>query len=118
MENLSTLMCLQNLSSLESLTLDFCPELFLNSDDVLPFTLQYLKISSCNKLSALPRLHENLSALKELHIEDCEQLTTVVGLCNLTSLELMVISFCPKFHFLPDEQLPNSTLDIEIEDCP
>ncbi|URE10186.1 disease resistance RPP13-like protein 1 [Musa troglodytarum] len=117
-EQLSTLMCLQNLNSLESLTLDLCPELFLNSDDVLPFTLQYLKISSCNKLSALPRLHENLSALKELHIEDCEQLTTVVGLCNLTSLELMVISFCPKFHFLPDEQLPNSTLDIEIEDCP
>ncbi|THU51605.1 hypothetical protein C4D60_Mb06t32790 [Musa balbisiana] len=117
-EQLSTLMCLQNLNSLESLTLDMCPELFLNSDDVLPFTLQYLKISSCNKLSALPRLHENLSALKELHIEDCEELTTAVGLCNLTSLELMVISFCHKFHFLPDEQLPNSTLDIEIEDCP
>lgn len=117
-EQLSTLMCLQNLNSLESLTLDMCPELFLNSDDVLPFTLQYLEISSCNKLSALPRLHENLSALKELHIEDCEELTTAVGLCNLTSLELMVIAFCPKFHFLPDEQLPNSTLDIEIEDCP
>ncbi|RRT73568.1 hypothetical protein B296_00026168 [Ensete ventricosum] len=117
-EQISTLMCLQNLNSLESLTLDACPELFLNSDDVLPVTLQYLEISSCNKLSALPRLHENLSALKELHIEDCEQLTTVVGLCNLTSLELMVISFCPKFHFLPDEQLPTSTLDIEIEDCP
>ncbi|RWW64890.1 hypothetical protein BHE74_00027833 [Ensete ventricosum] len=117
-EQISTLMCLQNLNSLESLTLDACPELFLNSDDVLPVTLQYLEISSCNKLSALPRLHENLSALKELHIKDCEQLTTVVGLCNLTSLELMVISFCPKFHFLPDEQLPTSTLDIEIEDCP
>ncbi|XP_034704720.1 putative disease resistance protein At3g14460 [Vitis riparia] len=61
------------------------------------------------------------TALKELRISDFQSLKSVasMGLRNLISLEILVLSNCPKLRsVVPKEGLPPTLAELEIEDCP
>ncbi|KAJ0978827.1 hypothetical protein J5N97_014301 [Dioscorea zingiberensis] len=109
---------LQNLSSIENLQISACEKLFLPLDEALPSTLKSFKLDGCHNLKSIPVFHDKLSELNELVIENCERLTSVAGLHNLTSLETLEIRNCRDLQLSPNEALPSTTLEVKIVDCP
>ncbi|KAJ0978860.1 hypothetical protein J5N97_014334 [Dioscorea zingiberensis] len=113
---LTTVLGLHELMSLEKLDMHALPKLQFSPGDWLPSTLHSLKVVSCIDLSWLP-LHHHLSTLKELLIMNCPQLAELEGLQNLSSIENLEISECEKL-FLPlDEALPSTLKSFKLEGC-
>ncbi|KAM0954097.1 putative virus X resistance protein-like, coiled-coil [Dioscorea sansibarensis] len=109
---------LQHLFYIENLEISDCDKLLLPLDMALPSSLKFFKLCSCNNLKSIPVFHENLSELHELVIEDCERLSSVTGLHNLTSLKALEINNCRDLRLSSSEALPSSTLEVEVVDCP
>ncbi|XP_044472546.1 putative disease resistance RPP13-like protein 1 [Mangifera indica] len=91
---------LYRLTSLKDLSIgEECPEVVSfpqeESGMMLPTSLTYLKIQN------FPNL-ERLSS----------------GIQNLTCLETLSLSACPKLKFLPEDCLPSSLLELYIHGCP
>ncbi|XP_049401766.1 putative disease resistance protein RGA4 isoform X2 [Solanum stenotomum] len=90
---------LDNLTSLESLTLDRCKRLqHLNFSDAMP-KLRLLWISDCPLVEALSDGLGNLVSLEELYLQDCEKLELLPSrdaMRRLTKLWNMGIKGCPK----------------------
>ncbi|XP_044465073.1 putative disease resistance RPP13-like protein 1 [Mangifera indica] len=109
-------------SSLEKLRITKCTELKSVAYLRNLTSLQTLMISKCPKLKSLPKPPSSLpeleienSSLEELRITECRELKSVACLRNLTSLQTLVISNCPKLKSLP--KLPPSLLELEIKEC-
>jgi hypothetical protein len=58
--------------------------------------LRLLRISSCEKLTAVPEWIHNYTSLQELEIYGCSSLTSLPeGMRSLTSLQRLKINNCP-----------------------
>lgn len=68
-------------------------------------SLESLKIEGFQNLESLS-LPPDLPALKTLEINYCNQLSSVVGLGHLSSVEQLKLTKCPNLHFSQNEQLP------------
>uniref|UniRef100_A0A2N9H3G0 Uncharacterized protein n=1 Tax=Fagus sylvatica TaxID=28930 RepID=A0A2N9H3G0_FAGSY len=99
---------MQHLTSLKKLHIGKCKELDLfseESDDSTQCvtTLQELEISVYHRLITLPKWIGNVTSLQRLDISKCPNLTSLPeGIGNLTSLQRLDISKCPKLTSLPE----------------
>ncbi|XP_010938736.1 putative disease resistance protein RGA3 [Elaeis guineensis] len=71
--------------------------------------LQYLKVSNSHRLRML-HLHQNLSSLRVVRIENCPNLTTTAGLQCFSSLQCLEIYKCGHSWISRDEKLASKTL--------
>ncbi|PHT39140.1 hypothetical protein CQW23_22713 [Capsicum baccatum] len=93
--------CLTHLTSLETLTIAYCPELDLSSEEEMQFqvpgNLSTLNLWELDKLMSLPLWLRHFSAtLKSLYISGCPNFTTIpewIG--DLVALNLLEIYECP-----------------------
>ncbi|KAM3356669.1 hypothetical protein P3S68_023383 [Capsicum galapagoense] len=101
-ENLISLStCLTHLTSLETLTITYCPELDLSNEEKMQFqvpgNLSTLNLWELDKLMSLPLWLRHFSAtLKSLYISGCPNFTTIpewIG--DLVALNLLEIYECP-----------------------
>ncbi|PHU21190.1 hypothetical protein BC332_06297 [Capsicum chinense] len=101
-ENLISLStCLTHLTSLETLTITYCPELDLSNEEEMQFqvsgNLSTLNLWELDKLMLLPVWLRHFSAtLKSLYISGCPNFTTIpewIG--DLVALNLLEIYECP-----------------------
>ncbi|RDX75102.1 putative disease resistance RPP13-like protein 1, partial [Mucuna pruriens] len=132
------------LPSLEELDIKDCPQVELLSDAGLPSNLKVMNISNCSKLiTSLKRvLMANTSlqtlsigevdvesfpdegllplSLTSLHYRSCPDLRKLnyKGLCHLSSLEQLILVYCPNLQCLPEEGLPRSISTLQIWGCP
>ncbi|CBI40169.3 unnamed protein product, partial [Vitis vinifera] len=84
--------------------------------------LQYLYIEGCPSLRRFPE-GELSTTLKLLRIFRCESLESLpeasMGLRNLISLKILVLSSCPELgSVVPKEGLPPTLAELTIIDCP
>ncbi|XP_077239488.1 uncharacterized protein LOC143880404 [Tasmannia lanceolata] len=92
---------MQSLTSLNSLRINSCPQLFSlfpddnNNEYGLPTTLVHLYIGGCENPKSLPKRMQ-----------------------NLTSLEYLSIWNCPEIAFLPEDGLPTTLRYLHISECP
>ncbi|VVA29483.1 PREDICTED: putative disease resistance [Prunus dulcis] len=135
------------LPSLQSMSIENCPEMHSFFEGGLPSKLKSVSIRSCKKLIAnrvqwsLPRLtslrHLTVSfeeceavdsfpeegllpfSLTSLWISSLLNLRTIEGeLTHLTSLQELTIQMCPELQCLPDEGLQTSLSHLQISECP
>ncbi|KAL6327933.1 hypothetical protein AAG906_031277 [Vitis piasezkii] len=83
---------LENLSSLEELSISKCPKLVTFPEEKLPSSLKLLRISACANLVSLPKRLNELSVLQHLAIDSCHALRS-----------------------LPEEGLPASVRSLSIQ---
>ncbi|XP_070680444.1 disease resistance protein RGA2-like [Malus domestica] len=93
-----------NLTSLQELVIDHCPNLAALPEGIANLTsLQSLRIEDCPNLAALPEGIANLTSLQSLRIEDCPNLAALPeGFANLTSLQSLRIEDCPNLAALQE----------------
>lgn len=93
---------LNNLSCLESLSIEECHDLKSLPDEPLKF-LEFLKIAYCDKLSHLPcQMIESAINLRSLRVSDCPNLSCLpLPLDNKTLLSSLWISNCLQFSSVP-----------------
>ncbi|XP_008805355.1 putative disease resistance protein RGA3 [Phoenix dactylifera] len=116
MEDVEGLTALPALRSLKSLDLGGKWNNKLWSSSLELKTLQSLRISFSMNLRIL-HLHEILLKLKNLEIEHCPKLTSVVGLHELPSLERLELYALPELQISPDYQLPSSLQTFHVTSC-
>ncbi|KHN23474.1 Putative disease resistance RPP13-like protein 1 [Glycine soja] len=131
------------LPSLTSLCIRDCPRVEF-SDGCLPSSLKHLDLLYCPKLvvslkgalganPSLERLHIlkvdkesfpdidllplSLTYLRILLSPDLRKLD-YKGLCQLSSLEKLILYDCPSLQCLPEEGLPKSISTFKIQNCP
>ncbi|KAJ4709306.1 Disease resistance protein [Melia azedarach] len=139
---------LRNVTSLQQLAISNCPSIEYFPEDGFPTDLCSLEIdylnmykplfesglysfSSVTQLSlsgegsdvvsfpledtamALP---VSLTKLSVDNFPDLERLSSTIG--NLTSLEILRLSDCPKLKYFPEKGLPHSLLNLQITGCP
>ncbi|XP_077239371.1 putative disease resistance protein RGA3 isoform X2 [Tasmannia lanceolata] len=119
-----------------------------NNEYGLPTTLVSLSIHGCKNLKSLPKRMQSLTSLKCLIINGCPQLFSLFpddnnneyglptnlftlficacenlkslpnGMENLTSLNDLLIMFCPEISSLPEDGLPTTLTLLHISGCP
>ncbi|GKV39820.1 hypothetical protein SLEP1_g47536 [Rubroshorea leprosula] len=112
---------LQNLNSLQDLTIKDCPKLLSLPKGLLQNlnSLQHLTIEDCPKLRSLPKgLLQNLNSLQDLAIKDCTKLQSLPKGRLPPSLQELYIENCPDLQSLPKEGLPPLLKKLWIENCP
>ncbi|KAJ8775156.1 hypothetical protein K2173_020160 [Erythroxylum novogranatense] len=135
---------IQHLTSLQTLTVDGCPELRLLPEETLPSSLISLYIRDLQNLESIVNNKiQHLSNLKDLSVSNCPKLKSVPeeglpftitslqisnfadleslnskGLQSLTSLDELFIQNCPKLQSLSEEGLPSSLSFLFIFKCP
>ena len=137
---------IRTLTALEQLYLDDLPNLVSFAQGGLPHSLQYFKVTRCDKVKpsvewglqglvslqeftiageiSAPLLKEQLlpTSLHRLTIHNCRSLEFLPaeGLQHLTSLQNLTITFCPSLEFLPAEGLLHLTSlqKLRIRRCP
>jgi hypothetical protein len=96
--------------------------------------LKVLTIKNCPKFRTLPdfsslvkleirkcgitELNLNQLGLKDIHIEDCTQLTSLLGLQNLSLKQTLYIARCPLLVLSLNQILLPKSICLEIVDCP
>ncbi|KAJ4963533.1 hypothetical protein NE237_023472 [Protea cynaroides] len=116
---------LQHLTSLARLVIFKCPKLvsLTNNEEeeqrlLLPFCLQYLKLSNCDNLQKLPQSLCNLRCLTQLIIEGATRLACFPKeLHTLMSLHKLKISSCPNLVSLAEMKLPIGLQSLHIKEC-
>ena len=124
---LTTIVDLQSLKSLEVLVIRNCPVQFA-PDEHLPSSLHSLTVTDCKNLQFFPLVdsHElqfgqdkSLQLmLQNVHISSCGKLKEVAGLQYLTSLKSLELKKCPLLQIIPDERLLSRPQHVEVTDCP
>lgn len=109
---------LSNLVHLKFLLLVECPQLRYWTDRHLPTMLISMVIVSCDMLSSLPPLDENLRSLEVLEIWKCSKLKTIQGLHCLTSLKTLKIINCSEICISLAERLQVRLRFGTIRNCP
>ncbi|KAF7138164.1 hypothetical protein RHSIM_Rhsim07G0059600 [Rhododendron simsii] len=94
-ENCFSLPPLGQMSSLESLRINYCPKIETFPEGGLPSGLTSLRIWKCEKLKSLP-----------------EQLHTL-----LPSLQSLVLLDCPEIESFSEGSLPSKLVDLTIRNC-
>ncbi|KAF4359838.1 hypothetical protein G4B88_020359, partial [Cannabis sativa] len=120
-EDLTSIMGIDNLPSLVSITIQYCPNLttLLEGIDNLP-ALKDIDIKLCHNLTSVLEGVDTLPSLTSICIEQCRNLTSVLeGIDNLPSLESVNIFNCPSLTSVLEgiDNLP-SLKSIYIRDCP
>ncbi|XP_078154348.1 putative disease resistance protein RGA3 [Carex rostrata] len=89
--------CLQNLTSLKTLAIQYCAHLVSIPAEVTSNlkSLSELDLYSCDKLQSLGGL-QFLASLSKLHLGRCDKLQSLGGLRFLASLQDVYIRDCPK----------------------
>uniref|UniRef100_A0A5B6Z1K5 Putative disease resistance RPP13-like protein 1 n=2 Tax=Davidia involucrata TaxID=16924 RepID=A0A5B6Z1K5_DAVIN len=108
-----------NNTSLGYLHINWCPSLTSFPKDVLPATLETLRLCNCENLESLSEvtMPSNMS-LRHFHVINCRNLKSLPeGLHNLTRLETMEINECHSLVSLPDGWLPASLVSLSIVGC-
>ncbi|KAJ6861563.1 LOW QUALITY PROTEIN: disease resistance protein RGA1, partial [Populus alba x Populus x berolinensis] len=98
--NVSLLMSVRNLVSITSLHISWIPNVLDNLS-----ALKSLSIQWCDELESLPEEGlRNLTSLEVLHIADCGRLNSLPmnGLCGLSSLRRFLIQGCNQFASLTE----------------
>nr|KYP44673.1 Putative disease resistance RPP13-like protein 1 [Cajanus cajan] len=129
---------------LKELLIKDCPRVELLSNEGLPSNLKEMNLSNCSKLVASLKgtLGANTSlqalsigevdvesfpeegliplSLTSLNIYSCPDLRKLdyKGLCHLSSLEELILVYCPNLQCLPKEGLPKSISTLKIWGCP
>lgn len=112
-----------HLSSLQSLTIENCPELDLNSTSSNEWkglkNLRSLVIKENPKLKSLPEGVEMVTSLQDLELHNCPELASLPDtMSNLKSLGRLVLSECNKLASLPKGLKLNESLDtLIVLDC-
>jgi hypothetical protein len=117
---------MKHLTSLKTLSISYCEEVDLFSDDgsesqrPTSTCLQSLTFGNISKLEALPAYLQHVTTLQYLEISKCPSFTTLPEwLGNLTSLHELVIKECPNLTSLPEGMRHLSSLQIlRITNCP
>ncbi|TXG55857.1 hypothetical protein EZV62_017170 [Acer yangbiense] len=147
-EKLETLPCNNNLISLKKLEIWKCPAMVSIPEGGFPTSLTSLVLVDTdickslfewglNRLTSLEVLEINGGcpdvmsfpqeeigmilpvSLKSLHISHFPNLERISSIAqNLTCLEKLTISYCPKLKYFPDDGLPQSLKQYGIMDCP
>ncbi|AES95725.1 putative P-loop containing nucleoside triphosphate hydrolase, leucine-rich repeat domain, L [Medicago truncatula] len=113
----------RSLSSLETLTIERCQQLDLESSpnewEGL-INLRSLTLRSIPNLKSLPQGFEIVNSLQVLRLYDCQGLTSLPeSICNFASLEKLVLSECRKLDSLPKGmETLQSLKTLIIRDCP
>ncbi|KAJ4794674.1 Disease resistance protein (CC-NBS-LRR class) family [Rhynchospora pubera] len=99
---------------LHTLKINNCP----NMSSVPNFnSVRRLEITKCSiSRLELNKLHWPL--LESLHIEECLQLTLLLGLQSLSSLQTLYVVRCPQLEEFAYPMVLNLPLSIEIVECP
>ncbi|XP_038970849.1 putative disease resistance protein RGA3 [Phoenix dactylifera] len=110
---------LPELISLRSLVIKDCPEVQVMQDRLLPSTLKFLVVDSCEELRFLRLAQKNRYAFEELQLVNCPKLEWVEGLNCLFFPKILRIERCPRLR-LPQEDLPEliSIGSLVIKDSP
>ncbi|XP_077237406.1 putative disease resistance protein RGA3 [Tasmannia lanceolata] len=93
---------MQSLTSLKSLRINSCPQLFSlfpddnNNEYGLPTTLVRLYIGGCENLKSLPNRMQNLTSLESLSIWNCPEISSLPEGGLPTTLGYLSIEECPK----------------------
>ena len=82
--------------------------------------LQTLDLMDINDLESLPEEWlRNLVSLRELSINSCDGLVSLLGIGSLTSLQNLDILYCPNLTSLPQEIHNLTSLkELSIRNCP
>ncbi|KAJ1704067.1 hypothetical protein LUZ63_003846 [Rhynchospora breviuscula] len=115
--------CLESLVSLSALEIIGCSNIvsipILNEPNCLATTLQELHVQDCQILSSLNFITK-FKSLRSLVVERCEMLESSSFPCNLSSLvylSKLSILYCPKFSSLPEAGLPVSLELLHLIGC-
>ncbi|KAK1577999.1 hypothetical protein Q3G72_026752 [Acer saccharum] len=110
-----------SLTSFEIVDTNICKSLFEWGLHRLT-SLQLLGIGRCSDVMSFPQeetgmiLPTSLTALGIFDFPNLERLSSIAQ--NLTCLEKLNLSQCPKLKYFPDDGLPKSLKQLEIKDCP
>ncbi|KAK8689945.1 hypothetical protein V6N13_088651 [Hibiscus sabdariffa] len=118
---------LNNLTALQTLVIGICEKLDLSEphgfeekedDGYQGFSLESLETTALPMLEALPHwiLRGSANTLKNLIIKDCEKFTASPEWHNLTSIEKVEITRCPRLSSLPETM--QRLKQLHIEGCP
>ncbi|CAI0460559.1 unnamed protein product [Linum tenue] len=78
-----------------------------------------LQLDQIDDLEYLPKEGlRNLTSLQVLEISNCPRLANLSSLCNLTSLQVLVIRNCPRLATLPPANRLTSLENLSIKGCP
>ncbi|KAG5067742.1 hypothetical protein AAZX31_01G012800 [Glycine max] len=113
----------KSLSSLQSLTIERCPELDLDKSKTEWEGLKHLRVLTIKeipKLNSLPWGLEDVTSLQELGLYECSYLSFLPqSIAKLTSLRKLVISNCKSLDSLPKElEMLKYLNTLIITDCP
>ncbi|KAJ3708567.1 hypothetical protein LUZ61_012272 [Rhynchospora tenuis] len=115
--------CLQSLVSLSALEIIGCSNIvsipILNEPNCLTTTLQELHLQDCQILSSLNFIAQ-FKSLRSLVVERCDMLESSSFPSNLSSLvylSKLSILYCPKFSSLPEAGLPVSLDLLHLIGC-
>lgn len=134
--------CMHNLTSLLHLDITGCPSVVSFPEDGFPTNLQSLEVfnlkiskpllewgfnrftslrhftiwGGCPDLVSPPPFPASLTELWISCMPDLECLSSIGE--NLTSLKYLRLSYCPKLTYFPEQGLPKSLLQLDIDDCP
>ncbi|KAF2300061.1 hypothetical protein GH714_007825 [Hevea brasiliensis] len=106
-----------NLTSLQELRITYCPHIVSFPEEGLPTSLTSLWIIDLKIYEIGMMLPPTLTRLRIRDFPNLEYLSCR-GFQNLTSLQELWISDCPKLISFPKKGLPPSVLELRIERCP
>ncbi|KAF2300063.1 hypothetical protein GH714_007859 [Hevea brasiliensis] len=106
-----------NLTSLQELRITYCPHIVSFPEEGLPTSLTSLWIIDLKIYEIGMMLPPTLTRLRIRDFPNLEYLSCR-GFQNLTSLQELWISDCPKLTSFPKKGLPPSVLELRIERCP
>lgn len=138
---------MHNLTSLQGLELENCPSIVTFPEDGFPSNLssleirdmkismplfkwglqrftsiRKLKVGGCSDVVLFPQLEIGMTLPASLtsrclsKFPNLERLSSIAE--NLTSLERLSLSDCPKLKYFPEKGLPTSLLKLKVYRCP
>ncbi|CAN1218800.1 Disease resistance protein L6 [Linum perenne] len=109
---------LWKLSKLKTLVLSSCPSpLLIRETGALPLSLNYLSITDCNQLQALPSM-ANSRAMTYLKLSNLGLVRHIHGLGELKILATLDISHAPKLNNLNGLENLENLIHLSLDNCP
>ncbi|CAN1785098.1 Disease resistance protein L6 [Linum perenne] len=108
---------LWKLSKLKTLVLSSCPSpLLIRETGALPLSLNYLSITDCNQLQALPSM-ANSRAMTYLKLSNLGLVRHIHGLGELKILATLDISHAPKLNNLNGLENLENLIHLSLDNC-
>ncbi|KAH0715767.1 hypothetical protein KY284_008672 [Solanum tuberosum] len=110
---------LKSLTSLQSLTTNYLPQIQSLIEEGLPSSLSSLTLRNHHELHSLSTEGlRGLTSLRHLQIFCCFQLQSLPESALPSSLSELTIRSCPKLQHLPEKGMPSALSKLDISDCP